>query len=52
MWLGLRSDGKAEVAETHDGLSLLVARPDLVPLLVIGKSLEFRCLSTIIGTAW
>ena len=42
VWLGLRNDGGAEIAETHDGVSLISTRPDLVPLLVIGEDLGLR----------
>ncbi|KAL8425497.1 hypothetical protein Efla_002618 [Eimeria flavescens] len=35
VWLALTADGRAEIAQTHDGFSLPYVRPDLKPLLVI-----------------
>ena len=35
VWFGLRDDGGSEIADKHDGSSLISTRPDLMPLLVI-----------------
>ena len=35
VWFGLRDDGGSELAEKHDGSSLISIRPELMPLLVI-----------------
>ena len=44
VWFGLRDDGGSEIAEKHDGSSLISTRPDLMPLLVIDGWEHAYCL--------